>query len=171
MIHAACASVILTAISTGLYLMSGHKVLLTLAITFITVSYQLLMRLCVGHVVDKLMRGKADYTKRRYKCSACELGLYEKLRVKRWKDRMPTYTPDSFNHTRHSFEEIVRATCQAETVHEVNIILSFVPVCLSIWFGEAGVFIATSILAAMADLSFVMIQRYNRPRLMRLIGR
>ena len=33
------------------------------------------------------------------------------------------------------------------------------------------VFIITSVLAALFDLTFVMIQRYNRPRILKLIGR
>lgn len=58
-------------------------------------------------------------------------------------------------------------TCQSETVHEVNMLLSFVPLLFSIWFGSLDVFLITSCGAAL----FVIMQRYNRPRLMRLMRR
>jgi len=48
-------------------------------------------------------------------------------------------------------------------------VLSFIPLLFSIWFGSAGVFLITSCLAALLDAAFVMVQRYNRPRLLRLI--
>lgn len=59
--------------------------------------------------------------------------------------------------------------CQAELVHEVNVILSFLPVVFSYWFGALAVFIVTSLLAALFDMIFVIMQRYNRPRILRLI--
>ena len=61
--------------------------------------------------------------------------------------------------------------CQAECVHETNIVLSFLPIFAVHWFGAAPVFIATSVCAAMIDLAFVIIQRYNRPRIVSLMQR
>ena len=61
--------------------------------------------------------------------------------------------------------------CQAEIVHEVIIIFSFLPVLASYWFGSFAVFMITSIGAAAFDLMFVMIQRYNRPRIVKLAER
>ena len=61
--------------------------------------------------------------------------------------------------------------CQAELVHEVNIAVSFVPILFSVWVGALPVFVITSILAAGYDLLFVILQRYNRPRVLRLAMR
>ena len=41
----------------------------------------------------------------------------------------------------------------------------------SIWLGDLPVFLITSVLAACFDLSFVLIQRYNRPTVIRLAQR
>ena len=49
------------------------------------------------------------------------------------------------------------------------VVLSFVPIVAGVWFGEYPVFVITSILAAMFDLIFVMIQRYNRQRVIKLM--
>ena len=81
---------------------------------------------------------------------------------------MPTYNPEEFSMDR-SIEEVIRSTCRAEIVHVCNVALSFVPLLFAIPFGALGVFLATSIAAAAFDTVFVVMQRYNRPRLMRLM--
>ena len=57
----------------------------------------------------------------------------------------------------------------AELVHEVIIVLSFLPVTAAVPFGALPVFVITSLLATCVDAAFVMIQRYNRPRVVRLV--
>ena len=57
--------------------------------------------------------------------------------------------------------------CQAEVLHEVIIPLSFVPIAFAEWFGALPVFVLTSVGAAAGDAFFVLLQRYNRPRVMR----
>lgn len=148
-----------------------NDILFTAVIALGTICYHFFMRLSVGFIVDKTMNNKADYTKSWYQSKTWEKKLYKKLHVKHWKGSMPTYDNDIFNYKKHSWNEIVQASCQAEIVHEVIIVFSFVPVIFSVWFGETIIFVVTSILAALLDLSFVIIQRYNRPRIIRLIER
>lgn len=82
---------------------------------------------------------------------------------------MPTFVPELFDTKKHSLDEIAQAMCQAELVHETIIILSFAPILLTIWFGDFWIFLITSVLAALFDLCFVIMQRYNRPRIVKLI--
>ena len=84
---------------------------------------------------------------------------------------MPTYDADTFSFELHSMEEIIMAMCQSEVVHEVIAVMSFVPLTFAIWFGTFGVFLITSVLAAGFDMMFVVMQRYNRPRLERLLNK
>lgn len=49
--------------------------------------------------------------------------------------------------------------------------LSFLPIVSGIWFGAYPVFIITSVLSALFDLIFVVMQRYNRQRVLRLLQR
>ena len=81
---------------------------------------------------------------------------------------MPTFDPDSFDLKKHTFGEIVRATCIAEITHEIIMPLSFLPLLAIPRYGAAPVFVITSILAAAFDGVFVIMQRCNRPRLVRL---
>ena len=51
----------------------------------------------------------------------------------------------------------------------VIVVLSFVPILASRPFGAAVVFVVTSILSAMFDGMFVIMQRYNRLRITKMI--
>ena len=61
--------------------------------------------------------------------------------------------------------------CHAELVHEVIVALSFTALLPAIPFGEFPVFLITAVLAAAFDSMFVMVQRYNRPRIVMILGR
>lgn len=163
------AAVFLTVLSFLLYYLKGYGIALTFAITFGTISYHFLMRLITGRIVDSIMKNKADLTKKWYRCRKWEKRIYERLRVKRWGKIMPTFQPDYFDTKKHSWSEIAQAMCQSEVVHEIIVVLSFVPILFSIWAGVLPVFLITSVLSAGMDLLLVMLQRYNRSRVMNLI--
>lgn len=149
------------------YSIFGAGWLVTVAVTLGTVCYHMSARLIVGLMFVKFMA--TDYTKAWFQPRRWEKKLYRTLGVKRWKDKMPTFNPREFAMENRSLEEIIQATCQAELVHEVNIVLSFVPIISAIWFGALPVFILTSLCGAMFDMLFVIMQRYNRPRLVKLV--
>ena len=74
-----------------------------------------------------------------------------------------------FSPKEHSWHEIAQTMCQSEVGHELIIGFSFLPIIASKWFGAFGVFVITSVISAGFDLIFVMMQRYNRDRIQRLI--
>ena len=162
------AATVILAIS---YKVTSSGILLPLGITSGTIAYHFVMRLMVGLAFHATMRNKADYRKRWYQVSKREMAVYEKLKVKQWKRRMPTYDPALFDPRLHTWEEIVQAMCQAELVHETIAVLSFLPILAGIWFGEYPVFIVTSVLSAACDMVFVIMQRYNRQRVTKLLNR
>ena len=144
---------------------------LTLAITFGTLFYHLAIRLCVGLLFQARMQNRADYRKKWYQLRPWEAKLYALLHVKAWKGKMPTYNAAAFSPKEHSWDEIAQAMCQAELVHEANMLLSFLPVLASRWFGAFYVFLATSLCGAAFDLAFVIMQRYNRARILKIAGK
>ena len=150
------------------YSLTAVSLTLTLAITFGTIAYHLDMRLIVGALYNTFMHNRADYRRAWYRVKPWEEKLYAALRVKKWKKYLPTFVPESFDPRRHSRDEIAQAMCQAELAHETFIALSFVPLLCIAPFGEPAVFILTSVLSALFDLIFVVIQRSNRPRVVRL---
>ena len=153
------------------YLNTPCEVLLSLAITFGTTAYHFVMRLLVGLVFSSVMNNKADYRKRWYQVGRLEMTIYQKLKVNKWKGKMPTYDRTLFDPRVHTWDEIAQSTCQAELVHETIVLLSFLPVAAGLWFGSYPVFIITSVLAALLDMVFVIMQRYNRQRIIKLLTR
>ena len=167
-----CITVVAFALSvifSILNAMFDSAVWLFLTITFVTITYHFGMRLFVGFVFDRIMNNKVDYKRKWFQVSSAEIGFYNAIKVKRWKNTMPTYDPELFSTQNHTWDEIVQAMCQAELVHETIVVLSLLSIIMTIWWGEFWVFLITSIGAALMDLSFVMMQRYNRPRVLRLI--
>ena len=53
---------------------------------------------------------------------------------------MATFDPTLFDPALHSWEEIAQAMCQAELVHVVIVVLSFVPLAFVPLFGVFPVF-------------------------------
>lgn len=157
-----------TVAAAALYGRFGEGVFLTLAVTFGTITYHLGVRLLSGAVFGRAVKvsGRGWFRVRPW-----EMELYKLLRVKAWKDKMPTYSPEAFSPRLHSWEEIAGAMCRSELVHEANALLSFLPLIASKWFGAFYVFLVTSLCGAAFDLSFVAIQRYNRGRLVKIADR
>lgn len=142
-----------------------------LYITFMTFSYHFIMRLIVGAVTNLLFGKFYDYNSKWFTQKPFEKKLYKILKVKKWKEKVPMWNPGSFSTANHDLSEIAKAMCNAEVVHEVIVVLSFVPIIFSIEYGVPVVFIITSILAAAVDTVFVIVQRYNRPRIVKLINK
>ena len=153
------------------YCFLKSQFLLSSAITAWTFSYHLLMRLFIGWVINQIMHNRANCYHRWFQLRKFEITLYRILKIRKWKNKMPTYSPELFDASKHSHIQIAQAMCQAEIVHECIIVLSFLPILLSFFFGDFWIFLLTSIAAALFDSLFVMMQRYNRPRILKLVDR
>ena len=150
-----------------LYLQQGW--LLSCAITFGTTAYHFVMRLSVGYIVPKITKYRFDYRSAWFQPRSWEAAFYQKLNIRSWKATLPTYAPSQFSLKSNSLHQIIQNMCGAEVVHEVIMVLSFLPLLTVPFFGDWPVFLITSILASLYDSIFVMAQRYNRPRLVRLL--
>lgn len=165
------ALVVLTIIFTLIYRCNSNAVILSTAIALGTTSYHFLMRLAVGYVVDGIFHNRFNYKRKWFQEKRFEKRLYEVLRVKKWKDKMPTFAPEMLDLRVHTWEEIAGAMCQSEVVHSIIVVLSFVPILATLIWGAFWVFFITSVLSACVESLFVIMQRYNRPRIMRMIER
>ena len=152
-----------------LFRITQNEVIQALYITFMTFSYHFIMRLVVGLVTNPIFHKVYDYNNWWFKQKKFEKRLYKLLKVKDWKEKVPSWSPGAFSLKNKSLHNIAIGMCNAELVHEIIVILSFVPILFSIKFGVPAVFIFTSILAGAFDMIFVIIQRYNRPRIVKLI--
>lgn len=80
---------------------------------------------------------------------------------------MITAIPSQFDIKQRSLDELLHNMNVAERVHIVSMLLSFAPLLLIIPYGTAAAFISTSVIACIGDSLFVMIQRYNRARILK----
>ena len=102
--------------------------------------------------------------------------IYRILHVADWKDHVPDMSrvmkdmvPKRLGTHATSADVwvLVRETCVAESVHLALCLLA--PGIWFFWRNSMGVFL--SCLTAVCNLPFVLIQRYNRPHLVRLAQR
>lgn len=165
----AAATLTVTAILALLNHFFPRDWLLSVAISTGTVFYHFAMRLAVGGIVPKMLSHPRHH--KWFAQRSFEPKLYKALRVKHWKDRMPTYNPASFSLRENTLDQIIHNCCVSEAVHEVIVLLSFVPLLFTVWWGAFPVFFITSVLAAAIDCCFAIMQRYNRPRLVRILAK
>lgn len=155
--------------SAAVYSFTQIPFLFSAAVTCGTIFYHFATRLLVARLLDTVSHNSMDYTRPWFAEKPFEPKLYKLLRVKQWKKHLPTMNPQDFDIRLHSPEEIIRATCQAEVDHEINMVLSLLPIFASVRFGSLGVFVATSCASFCFETIFVIMQRFNRPRLLRLM--
>ncbi len=151
-----------------LYLCLQQHWMLTCSISFGTTAYHFVMRLSVGYTVPIITGYRFDYRNAWFQPRTWEPAFYQKLNVRAWKGKLPTYAPEQFSLKSNSLHQIIQNMCGAEVVHEIIMVLSLLPLLTVPFFGTLHVFLTTSILAALYDSIFVMAQRYNRPRLVRI---
>ena len=162
---------LLCALLILLYSLFEHSVILSLAITAGTTAYHFVMRLTVGWLVTLITRGQLPSDHFWFRQRPFERRLYRLLRVRKWKGKMPTYAPEKFSFAQNSPEQIIRNSCEAELVHEIIAVASFLPLLATFQWGAFPVFLISSILAAALDCCFAIMQRYNRPRLQQYLKR
>ena len=142
------------------------QALLWTGVTAFTVMYHLWLRLIMGNVT-KLLRVRHFWPL--FRELPFEKGLYRFLRVKQWKDKALTYNPELFSLKDYSLEDIANTTAKAELDHWVNELISLSTLLFALIWGEFWIFGLTAFLAMLFDAQFILIQRYNRPRLLRLM--
>ena len=164
----ALVTALFTVLLTGSYLLFRQGWMMAAAISFGSTAYHFVMRLAVGYVIPWLTNYDFDYRRPWFQPRKWESAFYKKLNIKNWKGKLPTYAPDQFSMKHNSLYRIIQNMCGAEIVHETIMVLSFLPLMTVPFFGAFPVFLTTSVLASLYDGIFVMAQRYNRPRLVRI---
>ena len=164
----AAVTALLTSLFAWLHHLTAIEPFLPLAITAGTFCYHLTMRLLAGTCIDKIMHNKANYNARWFVTRKWERKVYAFLRLQDWKGLLPTYDPTLFSLKDRNFDRLCQVMYQAEVVHEVIMVLSFLPLCMVPLFGAWPVFLITSLLSALFDSLFVVLQRNNRVIIRRL---
>ena len=140
-----------------------------LTITFATITFHFWLRAICGAIFSTI---KLTGKERIFNVSDKELKLYEKLGVKNWKDKLPTYKPEIFKEK--DFNKLYSNMLHSEFVHIAISIFSYTPLLFSIFWSYLHdsiiIFFITSVLASLLDMTFVIAKRYNRPKVKHLMS-
>lgn len=99
--------------------------------------------------------------------------IYEKMGIRKWHKRLPDMSrilpflvpaKNMKGAYKKRLDVMIHETCVAEFIH--HLMNLFALHCLKIWPGMGGICVA--LLYIMLNLPFILIQRYNRPRLQHL---
>ena len=133
-----------------------------------TIMYHFWVRIIMGNV-SKLFKKHINYKQWWFKERKFEKGFYKFLHVKEWKDKALTYNPESFSLKEHSLEEIVNTMAKSEVDHWINEVISLSTLLFAIPWGKFWLFLISAIVAMIFDSQFIIIQRYNRPRIVKIL--
>ena len=136
------------------------EVVLWTGITAFTIMYHFWMRIIMGNVT-KLFKKHITYKQWWFKERKFEKKLYQKLKVKKWKGKALTYNPATF-----SLKEIANTMAKSELDHWVNEAISVSTIFFSTIWGQFWIFLITALCAMAFDSQFIIMQRYNRPRIL-----
>ena len=104
--------------------------------------------------------------------------IYDRLKIRKWKDVvpdmskilpavMPGRAPKAAHGSKEEIELLLQETCVAELIHAALCVAGVG--CVFIWPGWQGVLL--TVLNMLGNIPFMIIQRYNRPRLCRMYNR
>ena len=90
-----------------LYNMLAYAFLQALAITALTISFHLASRLLIGLAFQKSCNNQMNFCRPWFRPRPREARLYKILRVKRWKNHMPTFSPETFAFDKQRLSSIL----------------------------------------------------------------
>jgi len=146
------------------------SVVLWTGIVAFTIMYHFWVRIIMGNV-SKLFKKHINYNQWWFKERKFEKKLYKFLKVKEWKDKALTYNPETFSLKAHSLEEIANTMAKSEIDHWINEIISLTTLLFAIPWGGFWAFFISAIFAMIFDSQFIIIQRFNRPRIVKILER
>lgn len=161
------ATIIISAASFIVYYCNICKndVILWIGIVMFMVLYHFGLRILFGEITKKL---NIDYNHRWFKERTFERELYNALAVKKWKNKVITFDPPAFDIKTRTLEQIATTMAKSELDHWINEIISLTSILFFFLWGCLPAFLISAIFAMIFDAQFIVIQRYNRPIVLRL---
>ena len=145
-----------------------HGAVLWTGVSAFTTVYHFKGRLIMG---EQTKKWNISYTHPFFRERKFERRLYKLLRVRRWRGKVLTYDPAAFDLSAHTLPEIADTMSKSECDHWINELISLSTICFGLIWGETWIFAVTCIIAMLFDGQFIVVQRYNRPRVVSLINK
>ena len=163
-------TVLIAAVCFGLYYLGTYKcgIVLWTGIVSFMILYHFGLRILMGLVTKTF---KINYSHPWYRPRKFEEGLYKLLQVRRWKEKVLTFEPDKYDYQNVTLEELATTMSKSELDHWINELISIFSISFIFIWGCVPAFVITAALAMLFDAQFIIVQRYNRPIVIRLINR
>lgn len=103
--------------------------------------------------------------------------IYEKLGIRHWQNRLPDMSrilpfimprKKLDSDYKERLPEMIQETCVAELIHLLHAVFGLY--CIRLWPNWGGIIFAL-VNIALFNLPFIVIQRFNRPRLLKIYKR
>lgn len=143
-------------------------IILWTGIVSFMILYHFGLRILMGNVTKKW---KITHNHPWFKKRNFENKLYRLLKVRKWKDKVLTFEPEMYDFKNRTLEQLATTMAKSETDHWINEIISVVSIFFLFMWGCPAAFIISAVAAMIFDAQFIIVQRYNRPIVLRLIGR
>lgn len=161
---------VISAVCLSLYYSRTYHntVLLWTGIVSFMILYHFGLRIFMGEVTKRF---RVNYNHGWYKQRSFEKRLYKIMKVRKWKDKVLTFDPASFDFENRSLEQLATTMAKSELDHWINEMISVVSIFFFLIWGCFPAFLITAIFAMIFDAQFIIVQRYNRPIVLRLVER
>lgn len=143
-------------------------VVLWTGIVSFMILYHFGLRILMGDVTKRF---KVNYNHGWYKQRRFEKTLYKILRVRKWKDKVLTFEPENFDFKNRTLEQLATTMSKSELDHWINEIISIISIFFTVFWGCFPAFFISAVAAMLFDAQFIIVQRYNRPIVLRLMER
>lgn len=150
---------------SGVY---ASAVVLWVGIVTFMILYHFGLRIFMGEITKRI---RIDYKHSWYKPRRFEKKLYKLLRVRRWKDKVLTFDPAAYDFETRTYEQLATTMAKSELDHWINEIISVVSILFILLWGCWPAFVITAVAAMLFDAQFIIVQRYNRPIVVRVMER
>ncbi len=150
---------------TGIF---KNTVLLWCGIVSFMILYHFGLRIFMGNVT-KLF--SVDYKHFWFKRRGFEKPIYRLLMVRHWKDKVLTFDPESFDFKNRTLDQLATTMAKSELDHWINEAISVVSIFFALIWGCLPAFLISAVAAMIFDAQFIIVQRYNRPIVLRLMER
>ncbi len=141
-----------------------------IGITLLVTYYHSCIRPLTGSFINLKYHNNINYQLKWFQSHPFEQKIYQLLNVKKWKKLLPTYDKSFFDIKNNTLEQIASSMCQAEIVHELMFLEALLPLFLIIPYGQPIIFIITTFICLIIETICIIVQRYNRPRVIHLIN-
>ena len=165
------STMVLTAVLSAvcfIFFYSGtynNTVLLWTGIVSFMILYHFGLRILMGNVTKHFaVNPNHEWFKQR----KFEKKLYILLKVRKWKDKVLTFDPASFDFKNRTLYQLATTMAKSELDHWINEIISVISIFFTFIWDCFPAFFISAVAAMLFDAQFIIVQRYNRPIVLRL---